>query len=353
MRANWKMEIKCLYFMNKQKSRLDGIVVSGRRRRCDVAVRIQASTVDRFAGVDGIPADAQAVAFNLTAVAPAEPGYVTVYPQGTQQPVSSNLNHARGTSTTSGVISKIGDDGEVCFYVHGGSRLVADVVGYWPGMDSCCAGKACENPPFIGCSGMTDLIDGVRQVVAKIRATAAADGNNNISSLYTGMCASSLSPSFGLSFSAKPAVKSLSRLLPRTTDDDGNLVLRIVLDEKGQMSIDNTCPVNCGRCCRFWRQVRSLSHLSDRNRDADRCPHLRKNGCRLKRSKMPAECRAFLCELGYLAHEGLITAEEIQLALDAGMQDEAAAFLGKEIDFVLNNQTNQKTSGGLGRPSWI
>ena len=112
----------------------------------------------RLAGVDGIPADAQAVAFNLTAVAPAEPGYVTVYPKGTQRPVSSNLNYAPGVSTTNGVISKIGDDGEVCFYVHGASRLLVDVVGYWPGMDSCCAGKACESPPFIGCSGMADLI---------------------------------------------------------------------------------------------------------------------------------------------------------------------------------------------------
>lgn len=59
---------------------------------------------------------------------------------------------------------------------------------------------------------------------------------------------------------------------------------------------------------------------------------------------MPAECRAFLCELGYLAHEGLVTAEEIQLALDAGMQDEAAAFLGKEIDFVDRGKASNAAS---------
>jgi N-acetylmuramoyl-L-alanine amidase len=111
-----------------------------------------------LAGVDSIPADAQAVAFNLTAVAPTEAGFVTAFPNGTQRPVASNLNYAVGGNTTNGVISKIGDNGEVCFYQQGASQLLVDVVGYWPSMDSCCTGVTCESPPFIGCSGTTNLI---------------------------------------------------------------------------------------------------------------------------------------------------------------------------------------------------
>jgi len=111
-----------------------------------------------LAGVDGIPSDAQAIALNLTTVAPSEVGYITAYPAGAQRPVSSNLNYAVGATTTGGVTSKIGDNGEVCFYQHGASRLLVDVVGYWPTMDSCCTGVTCESPPFIGCSGTTELI---------------------------------------------------------------------------------------------------------------------------------------------------------------------------------------------------
>jgi hypothetical protein len=110
------------------------------------------------AGVDSIPADAQAVALHLTAVNPSEPGFVTAYADGTQRPVASNLNFVVGATTTNAAIAKIGDNGQVCFYQHGAGRLQVDVVGYWPGMDSCCTGLNCETPPFIACSGTTDLI---------------------------------------------------------------------------------------------------------------------------------------------------------------------------------------------------
>ncbi len=127
-------------------------------RALDATPTSDSTSCYQLAGVEGIPADAQAVAFNLTAVTPAEPGYVTAFPSGTQQPVSSSLNYAVGRTITSGVISKIGDDGEVCLYAHSSAELLLDVVGYWPSMDSCCDGVTCESPPFIGCSGTTDLI---------------------------------------------------------------------------------------------------------------------------------------------------------------------------------------------------
>ncbi len=110
------------------------------------------------AGADGIPADAQAVALHLTAVNSTEAGFITVYPDGTQRPVSSNLNFTVGGTTTNGALSKIGDNGQICLYQHGASRIQVDVVGYFPGMDSCCTGVTCDSPPFIGCSGTTELI---------------------------------------------------------------------------------------------------------------------------------------------------------------------------------------------------
>ncbi|MFH2009706.1 MAG: hypothetical protein ABI333_24140, partial [bacterium] len=127
-------------------------------RKLDVTHTAGSTNCYQLAGVDTIPSDAQAVAFNLTAVAPSEAGFITAYPAGTQRPVASNLNYTVGGNTTNGVVSKIGDNGEVCFYQHGASRLLVDVVGYWPSMDSCCTGVTCESPPFIGCSGTTELI---------------------------------------------------------------------------------------------------------------------------------------------------------------------------------------------------
>ncbi|MBW2699265.1 MAG: N-acetylmuramoyl-L-alanine amidase [Deltaproteobacteria bacterium] len=127
-------------------------------RKLDETYAADSTNCVQLAGVNGIPSDAQAVAFTLTAVNPSEQGFITVFPKGAQRPVSSNLNHPIGKSTTNGVISKIGDNGEVCFYQLGATRLLVDVQGYWPGMDSCCSAQSCVNPPFIGCSGMVDLI---------------------------------------------------------------------------------------------------------------------------------------------------------------------------------------------------
>ncbi|MFH1809695.1 MAG: N-acetylmuramoyl-L-alanine amidase [Pseudomonadota bacterium] len=127
-------------------------------RALDVTPGSGSTSCHRLAGVDGIPADAQAIALNLTALGPAAAGFASVYAKGTQLPVASNLNYAAGGSTTNGVISKVGDNGEVCFYLLSASRLLVDVVGYWPGADSCCASQTCQSPPVTGCTGTAQLI---------------------------------------------------------------------------------------------------------------------------------------------------------------------------------------------------
>jgi hypothetical protein len=52
-----------------------------------------------------VPADATAVAVNVTAVEPSNPGFFTVWPCGAPMPVASNVNFARGGAVANGVVA--------------------------------------------------------------------------------------------------------------------------------------------------------------------------------------------------------------------------------------------------------
>jgi len=85
-----------------------------------------------FAGQYGIPADATAVALNLTAVDASVPTYVSVWPGGTLKPFTANLNPVPGTAVPNLVIGQLGPAGTLSFYNNSGTvNLVADVVGYF------------------------------------------------------------------------------------------------------------------------------------------------------------------------------------------------------------------------------
>ena len=84
------------------------------------------------AGRGGVPADADAVMLNVTAVAPAGGGYVTVFPCGSPRPEASNLNFAPGDFVANAVLAKVGANGEVCIYTSAATDLVVDVNGYVP-----------------------------------------------------------------------------------------------------------------------------------------------------------------------------------------------------------------------------
>ncbi len=84
------------------------------------------------AGQFGIPADATAVAWNLTAVDATDPTYITVWPGGTARPSSSNLNPVPGLAVPNLVIGQLGPAGSVSMFNNGGTvHLVADLVGYF------------------------------------------------------------------------------------------------------------------------------------------------------------------------------------------------------------------------------
>jgi hypothetical protein len=83
-------------------------------------------------GVAGIPADATSVVLNVTSVAPTLSTFVTVYPDGTPRPVTSNVNVTTGQTTQNLVVVAVGAGGKIDFFNNSGqNNVVADVAGYF------------------------------------------------------------------------------------------------------------------------------------------------------------------------------------------------------------------------------
>jgi hypothetical protein len=102
----------------------------------------------QFAGVAGVPADATAVAFNLTITQSGGSGFVTAYPSGTAQPLASNLNTVRaGQDVPNFVMVPLGADGKVNFFTYGGGHLLADVAGYFEPASVAAAGRIVAMDP--------------------------------------------------------------------------------------------------------------------------------------------------------------------------------------------------------------
>jgi hypothetical protein len=83
-------------------------------------------------GVGGVPATGVAdVIFNLTAVGPTAPTFVTAYPAGLARPLASSLNVGTGQIIGNLVEVAVGSGGQVSFFNAAGSvDLVVDVQGY-------------------------------------------------------------------------------------------------------------------------------------------------------------------------------------------------------------------------------
>ncbi|MGZ4805752.1 MAG: hypothetical protein ACXV5U_05155, partial [Ilumatobacteraceae bacterium] len=84
------------------------------------------------AGRGGVPADAAAVALNVTVAEPVGSGFVTVYPCGAQRPNASNLDYTAGAVVPNAVIAQIGTNGSVCLFVSNSAQLIVDVNGFFP-----------------------------------------------------------------------------------------------------------------------------------------------------------------------------------------------------------------------------
>jgi hypothetical protein len=78
-----------------------------------------------------VPADARAVALNITAVDPQEAGFMVVGTCDRLLPVTSNVNFGPGQTTANLAITPIGTDGTVCIYSTSRADVVVDLVSVY------------------------------------------------------------------------------------------------------------------------------------------------------------------------------------------------------------------------------
>ncbi|HUF97493.1 MAG TPA: hypothetical protein VMM60_05135 [Ilumatobacter sp.] len=98
-----------------------------------LGVQAAGSTLElQIGGRVGVPMDADAVVLNVTAVDPLAPGFLSVFPCGTTQTLTSDVNYYAGVTVPNTVISKIGDEGRVCVYTLSPTHIVVDVAGVLP-----------------------------------------------------------------------------------------------------------------------------------------------------------------------------------------------------------------------------
>jgi Cysteine-rich secretory protein family len=76
------------------------------------------------------PGDAFGAALNITAVGPAEAGYLTVFPCGSAPPDASNINFAAGGAVPNLVTVAFGANSTICVYTSTKLHLLADLAGW-------------------------------------------------------------------------------------------------------------------------------------------------------------------------------------------------------------------------------
>lgn len=85
------------------------------------------------AGSFGVPATAQAVVLNVTAVGPAGAGHLRVFPCGvTPVPNASTLNFPAGRTVANAAVVRPGSGGAVCVYAAATTDVVVDLNGWFP-----------------------------------------------------------------------------------------------------------------------------------------------------------------------------------------------------------------------------
>ncbi len=102
--------------------------LGGRTRRLGPGQRVDV----QVAGAGPVPATAEAVAVNVTAVHPAGDTHITVYPTGQPFPSSSTLNPRPGIVTPNATLVGIGDRGRITIYNNASNPdVLVDVMGYF------------------------------------------------------------------------------------------------------------------------------------------------------------------------------------------------------------------------------
>jgi len=82
----------------------------------------------------GIPAEADAIAVNVTVTQPTALGHVTIYPLGVPLPSTSTINYSAGQTRANNAIVQVGDNGSIaatCGQLSGTTHFIIDVIGYF------------------------------------------------------------------------------------------------------------------------------------------------------------------------------------------------------------------------------
>ena len=66
---------------------------------------------------------------NVTVDGATTNGYLTLWPCGTEQPKTSNLNYSAGTTMANAVVTALGANGSVCVYSSGTTHVIIDTFG--------------------------------------------------------------------------------------------------------------------------------------------------------------------------------------------------------------------------------
>ncbi len=145
-------------------------------RRFQPNQRIELTVVgENVIGPDGvtraIPAGTSAVALNITAVTPSQPGFVTVWPCDVARPDSSNLNYVSGGTVANSVIAPVGASGKVCFYSNQETDFLVDITGWFAGSTNGVA-------PFVGATPRR-VVD-TRNAIGGPKVRIAAGGTISI-----------------------------------------------------------------------------------------------------------------------------------------------------------------------------
>jgi hypothetical protein len=81
-------------------------------------------------GLADVPPEATMVLFNVTAVQPGGPGFLTAFPCGEPIPSTSTLNYTPGAIVPNFVVARVGSAGRVCLFSMAATDVVVDLSGY-------------------------------------------------------------------------------------------------------------------------------------------------------------------------------------------------------------------------------
>lgn len=177
--------------------------------------RVQVAGVGN--GVSDVPANATAVALNVTATGTCGTGFLTVFPCGpVTPPDASNVNFAAGQSVPNAVTVRVGSLGRIC--VQGSTSqtdIIVDINGYYndlgsyhtsqdpvrivdtrPGTQSIDPGKvavAADSVRQISLAGVPGVTLGQTTAVA-LNVTAVAPAGGGFLTVFPGPCGSSNIP---------------------------------------------------------------------------------------------------------------------------------------------------------------